>query len=51
MAATWVKRAYGKRWSNLIKRAETWQHGRVMNAREETIDFIRFTVNQIAAGI
>jgi predicted nucleotidyltransferase len=51
MAAAWVKRAYGKRWSNLIERAETWQHGRELNAREETIDFIRFTVDQIVAGI
>ena len=50
IAATWVKRAYGNPWSDLIERAERWQHGRELNAKEETADFIKFTLDQIAAG-
>ena len=50
MAAAWVKHVYGKRWSDLIERAEGWQHGREMNAKEETADFIKFTLDQIGAG-
>jgi len=47
VASAWVKKIYGKPWSNLIEKAENWQHGQEMNTLEETLDFIRFISNEI----
>lgn len=48
VAASWVKKAYGARWSPLIEQAENWQHGEQLNAIGDTLDFIKFTLEEVA---
>lgn len=47
VASAWVKKTYGRPWSDLVKKAEDWQHGKEMNAEEQTRDFIKFTVKEL----
>jgi Aminoglycoside adenylyltransferase, C-terminal domain/Nucleotidyltransferase domain len=47
VASAWVKKTYGKPWSDLIDKAENWQHGQEMNAVKETQDFIKFVLETI----
>jgi predicted nucleotidyltransferase len=47
VASTWAKKTYGRPWSDLVKKAEDWQHGKEMNAEEQTKDFIKFTVKEV----
>ncbi len=45
VASAWSKHTYPE-WKSLIDKAENWQHGKQMNAAQEALDFIRFTVMQ-----
>ena len=47
ISAEWVKNKFGLRWRNLIDTAEDWQYGKTMSLRNETIDFIKFVVDEI----
>lgn len=47
VSAEWVKKKFGLPWSNLIKVAESWKYGKKMSLRNETIDFIKFTIDTI----
>lgn len=47
VAAEWVKNEFGLPWENLIKTAESWKYGKEMSMRNESIDFIKFTVDKI----
>lgn len=47
IASAWVKKTYGMQWNDLIEKAEAWQHGKVLDAISETLDFIRFTLQQV----
>lgn len=46
-AAEWVKKEFGSPWKNLIAAAESWKYGKEMIFREETIAFIKFTIDKI----
>ncbi len=45
--AAWVKSEFGPDWDNLIQTAENWHYGIEMNLQKETIEFIKFVVNQV----
>jgi len=47
VASAWVKKTYGRPWSDLVKKAEDWQHGKEMNAEEQIKDFIKFTIKEV----
>jgi hypothetical protein len=47
VASDWVKQAYGKPWSELVKEAENWQHGQDMSSVDEVLDFLRFTLKEV----
>lgn len=47
ISAGWVKNEFGLPWSNLIATAEGWKYGTKMSLRDETIDFIKFTIDKI----
>jgi len=47
ISATWVKNKFGLPWSNLIATAERWEYGKKMSSRNETIEFIHFTIDKI----
>lgn len=47
ISAEWVKNKFGLPWRDLIEVAESWQYGKVMSSRDETIDFIKFTIDKI----
>ncbi len=47
ISSAWVKKTYGMPWSDLIKKAESWQHGHKLDAVNETLDFIRFTLQEL----
>jgi hypothetical protein len=42
VASAWVKKTYGKPWSDLIEKAESWQHGQEMDEVDGLLKFIRF---------
>ena len=44
VAARWAQEIAGGRWSTLIARALAWGHGDVMDSLDETVEFIRYTV-------
>lgn len=46
-ASAWVKNKFGMRWKSLIESAEDWKYGIKMSYRNETIDFIKFTIDEI----
>lgn len=47
ISAAWVKYEFGLPWSNLIVTAESWKYGKKMSLKNETIDFIKFTIDKI----
>lgn len=47
VASSWVKKTYGKPWSELVERAERWQHGQDMASDDQVKDFIRFTFSEL----
>ncbi len=47
IASTWVKKNYGNPWSDLIEKAEHWQHGQEMNSINETLQFIQFILQEL----
>lgn len=46
-SSEWVKNKYGLPWSKLITEAQAWRYGKEMSLRNETIDFIKFTIDKI----
>jgi hypothetical protein len=46
-SAEWVKKRFGLPWINLIKHAANWEYGKTLFAKNETINFIRFCVNEV----
>lgn len=46
-SAEWVKNKFGLPWSKLIENAQGWKYGKEISSRNETIDFIKFAINQI----
>lgn len=47
ISAAWVKNKFSPQWSHLIQTAENWSYGKTMNNQEETINFIKFVVNEV----
>jgi len=47
VASAWVKKTYGKPWSDLVEKAESWQHGQELDAIDETLQFIRFILREL----
>lgn len=47
VSAEWVKNKFGLPWSNLIAAAQSWKYGEQMSFRNETIDFIKFTIDKV----
>ncbi len=45
-SARWAKGALGERWASLIDRASTWRQPIVFDIPDETMDFIRFTIER-----
>lgn len=46
-SAEWVKKRFGLPWSNLIEHAAYWEYGKKLLLKSETINFIKFCVNEI----
>jgi hypothetical protein len=46
VAARWAQEALGERWSALIEWAATWTHDTTEDYLNETLDFIRYTLEQ-----
>lgn len=46
VAATYVKTVYPE-WEDLIETAESWSYGIEMNRQEDTIAFIKFTIEKV----
>ncbi len=46
ISATWVIKQFPE-WTNLIQKAKEWEYGKDMNLQDETIEFIRFTIDKI----
>lgn len=47
ISADWVKREFGLPWKSLIELAQGWQYGMKMEEHDRTIEFSKFTVNEI----
>lgn len=47
ISADWVKNTFGLPWRDLIEIAENWTYGKKMSMRNETINFVQFTIDQI----
>jgi hypothetical protein len=45
-AARWAQEALGEQWAALIERALTWRHDDGVDDLDETLDFIRFTLER-----
>jgi len=45
-SSAWVKTVY-PHWADLVGKAENWQHGSELGATAETLDFIRFTMDEV----
>lgn len=46
VAARWAQQALGERWAALIERASAWRHDAQLDALNETLDFIRYTLER-----
>ncbi|MCI0399414.1 MAG: DUF4111 domain-containing protein [Chloroflexi bacterium] len=44
LAARWAQEALDERWAGLIERALVWRNGESLDSLEETLDFIRYTL-------
>ncbi|HVA10908.1 MAG TPA: aminoglycoside adenylyltransferase domain-containing protein [Candidatus Dormibacteraeota bacterium] len=47
ISSKWAKQNYPE-WKNLIEKAESWHMGLAMDARDEILDFIRFTLKEVS---
>jgi predicted nucleotidyltransferase len=47
IASKWVKEKYPE-WKTLVEKAENWREGQSMNAHDEILDFIRFTLKEVS---
>jgi Domain of unknown function (DUF4111) len=46
ISSKWAKENYPA-WKSLIEKAENWQMGQSMEADDEILDFIRFTLQEV----
>ena len=46
VAARWAQEALGERWAALIERALAWRHDAQLDNLNETLDFIRYTLER-----
>jgi len=46
VAARWAQAALGERWAALIERASAWRPGAQSDHLDETLDFIRYTLER-----
>ncbi len=46
LAARWAQEALGERWAALIQQALAWRHGTQLDDLNETLDFIRYTLER-----
>lgn len=46
VSATWVKKEFPE-WKMLIEEAEGWEYGKEMKMTDETIEFIKFTLEKV----
>ena len=46
VAARWAQEALGEPWAALIERALVWRHGAPLDNLNETLDFIRYTLER-----
>jgi predicted nucleotidyltransferase len=46
VAARWAREQVGARWGSLIDRAMAWRHGDVLDALDEVLALIRYTLEQ-----
>jgi hypothetical protein len=46
VAARWAQAALGERWAALIERALAWRNGEPFDGLNETLDFIRYTLER-----
>ena len=46
VAARWAQQALGERWAALIERALAWSHNTQLDDLNETLDFIRYTLER-----
>ena len=47
VSAEWAKNKFGLPWGKLISDAQAWKYGKEMLSRNETIDFIKFTIDKV----
>lgn len=47
ISSKWAKENYPE-WKALIEKAESWRKGQSMNAHDEILDFIRFTLKEVS---
>jgi predicted nucleotidyltransferase len=45
-SSAWVKTVYAQ-WADLVNKAENWQHGKELDAVNETLKFIKFTISEV----
>jgi hypothetical protein len=45
VSARWALETLIERWKDLIEKASAWRHGKQLNKLDETLDFIRYTVD------
>jgi hypothetical protein len=46
VAARWAQEALGERWAAIIERAAAWRRGAQLDHLDETLDFIRYTLER-----
>lgn len=47
ISSEWVKDQFGSPWNHLIDVAQSWQYGKTMSEKENTISFIKFVIEKI----
>lgn len=48
VSAAWVKQEFGVPWKDLIISAEGWQYGKELTEHNQTIEFIKFTIDKVS---
>jgi hypothetical protein len=46
IAARWAQETQGERWSSLVARAQAWRHGDALDALDESLALIRYTLER-----
>ena len=46
ISARWAQQKFGERWAGIVDLALAWRPGMAMDIKNQTLDFIRFTVEQ-----